>query len=441
VTWEFAPVLDAAHRAALSAGKPLVYVCPPAGWAARALFAALPHPAPSRPTLVIVADLATASDLVTALRPLTDLGPLHPATGLARTEQLLRAGQVGTLLATLPDTLALVRRSALKPETVGRLVLAWPEQLLALGLGDALDTLLADAGVAHRLVLTADETAIADLLERHARRAPVAWAARLPPAPVRHARYAIVELARRPHAVRAVLDVLGPARALLWDPTPDAAARWAGLTSSPEVALFAGNDAQAVGPAAVAIAADLPSAEVLGALGAAAAEIVVLLGAGQLAYLQRIAAPLDALRLPGASDHARDWVSALRQEVRERLDAGTPLAELLALEPLFDEYDPALVAAALLAARARPASPAADDVPAWVRVHVSAGRRERLRPGDLVGALLNAVGLAKEDVGRIEIREGFALVDVRAGEAERAARGLNGTTIRGTRIVARLDRR
>jgi len=58
-----------------------------------------------------------------------------------------------------------------------------------------------------------------------------------------------------------------------------------------------------------------------------------------------------------------------------------------------------------------------------------------------VGALLNAVGLAKEDIGRIELREGFTLVDVRAEEAERAVRGLTGTTLRGRRIAARLDRR
>jgi len=444
VTWEFAPVLDAGHRAALSAGKPLVYVCPPAGWAARPLFAALPHPATPGPTVVVVPEIATAWDLAAALGPLTDLGPIHPATGLARTEKLLRAARVGTLLATLPDALALMRRSALKLDAVGRLVLAWPEQALALGLGDALDTLLADASSAHRLVLTADETAIADLLERHARRAPVAWAARLPEAPVRQARYAVVERARRPRAVRAVLDVLNPTRAVLWDPAPDAAVRWEALVSSPDVALLDGTGAGAGAPggtpADVAIAVDLPSAEVLTALAAAASAIVVLPDAGQMDYLKRIAGPLDALRLPGAADHARDWVSALRHEVRERLEAGAPLAELLALEPLFDEHDPALVAAALLAARGRPASARADDVPVWVRVHVSAGRRERLRAGDLVGALLNAVGLAKDDVGRIEIREGFALVDVRADEAERAVRGLNGATLRGSRIVARLDR-
>ena len=174
MTWEFAPVLDAAHRAALSAGKPLEYVCPPAGWAARALFAALPRPAAAGPTIVVGPEITLARDLAAQLDPLTDLAPIHPATGLVRTETLLRAGRVGTLLATLPDTLTLVRRSVLKPEAVGRLVLAWPEQLLALGLGDALDKLLADAPTAHRLVLTADETAIGDLLDLHARRAAAA---------------------------------------------------------------------------------------------------------------------------------------------------------------------------------------------------------------------------------------------------------------------------
>ena len=238
MTWEFEPALDAGHRAALTAGKPLVYVCPPAGWAARPLFAALPRPTVAGPTVIVVPEIAAAQDLAAQLLPLTDLGLIHPATGLARTESLLRAGRVGTLLATLPDMLALVRRSAVKPEAVGRLVLAWPEQLLALGLGDALDMLLADAPTAHRLVLTADETAIGDLLERHARRAPVAWAARPPQAPVRRARYAVVERARRSHAVRAVLDVLNPARAVLWDPLPGAAARWAALTASSDVGLF-----------------------------------------------------------------------------------------------------------------------------------------------------------------------------------------------------------
>ncbi len=438
MTWEFAPLLDAGHRAALGSGKPLVYVCPPAAWAARPLFAAL-APADATPaTLVVVPETPHALDLAAALHSLAHLGPVHPITATSRAQTLLRTGQVRTLAGTVPDALDLVRRSALKPEGLARLVVGWPEQMLARGGSPALDTLLADAPAVQRVVLTADETAIADFLERHARRAPVAWAARLPAAPVAPARYAVVDRQRRVFAARAVLDVLDPARAVLWDPSPEPAARWAELTAQPGLR-WLGEEAE---PADLAIAADLPSAEALTALRAAAREVVVLLDAAQVPYLERIASPLAAVRLAGEADRSRDWLFQLRRAVRERLAQGAPLAELLALDPLFDEYDPALVAAALLAQQgAAPAPATTEEMPTWVRIHVNAGRREQLGPGDLVGALLHGVGLTKDDVGRIEMREGFALVDVRATEAERAVGGLNGTTIRGRRIAARIDRR
>jgi hypothetical protein len=437
VTWEFAPVLDAGHRAALSGGKPLVYVCPPAGWAIRPLFAAVPHAGGSAPTVIVVPETPVALDVAGALHSLPAAGLIHPVTGLARSERLLRAARIGTLIATLGDTLELVRRSALKLESVTLLALTWPEECLASGMGEALDTLLAEAQAAQRLVITSDETRIADLLERHARRAPVVWAARVPEAPLRGARFSVVERSRRPWAVRAVLDVLNPERAVLWDPQGGAATPWTDMTMSSDVELYGPGAATAD----VAIAVDLPSADALAALGAVATQVVVLLDAPQLAYLARIAAPLDAVRLPNAGDRARDWLFTQRREVSERLATGPPLAELLALAPLFEEHDPALVAAALLSGRVHDGEAAREAVATWVRVHVGAGRRERLRTGDLVGVLLNAVGLAKEDVGRIEMHDGFALVDVRATEAERAVRGLNGATIRGRRVVARLDQR
>lgn len=441
---EFTPPLDAGLRAALAARKSLVYVCPPAAWAAGSLFAAFPPAEATPATLIVVPGTSAAVELAAAFHSLADLGPLHPVTGAARTQRLLAAGRIGTLIATLPDALDLVRRSALKLEGLARVVIGWPEQMLAAGLGGGLDTLLADAPAAQRIVLTADETPLTDFLERHARRAPVGWAARLPAAPLGPARYAVIDRPRRVMAARAVLDVLDPQRTIVWDPSPGAPARWAdmlvveGVRLGPET----GDPGATGGPAGLAIAGDLPSADVFAALRGAAQEIVVLLDAAQLPYLQRLAAPLDAVRLPGAADRARDRLTHLRREVRERLAAGLPLPELLALDALFDEHDPALVAAALLArGGAAPPTGAPADVTAWVRVHVNAGRRDQLRPGDLVGALLNAVGLAKEDIGRIELREGFTLVDVRAEEAERAVRGLTGTTVRGRRISARLDRR
>lgn len=440
VTWEFAPVLDAAHRAALASAKPLIYVCPPAAWAVRPLFQAL-TPADAVPaTLAVVPELSHALDLAAALQSLAPLGPIHPITAPTRARTLLRAGGVRTLVGTLPDVLDLIRRSAFKPEALARMVIAWPELLLHQGMSQALDTLLADAPDVQRLMVTQDESAVAEFLERHARRAPVAAAARLPAAPLGPVRYAVVDHGRRSLGARLVLDLLDPQGARLWDPSPDAPQRCAALTAQPGVQLLEAEPSDA--PVDLAIALDLPSAQVLGTLRAAAREVVVLLDAIQLPYLERIASPVAALRLAGAPDQARDALSRLRRDVRERLATGTPVTELLALDPLFEEYDPALIAAALLAAHgASPEAATSEEVPAWVRIHVNAGRRDQLRPGDLVGALLHGVGLSKEQVGRIELREGFALVDVRAPEVERAVAGLNGATIRGHRIAARIDRR
>jgi hypothetical protein len=438
VTWEFAPLLDAGHRAVLGSGKPLVYVCPPAAWAARPLFAALSPAGEVPSTLVLVPELSHALDLAAALHSQTHLGPVHPVTAVARAQTLLRRGAAGTLIATPPDALDLLRRSAFKAEGLSRVALAWPEDWPGSQASAALDTLLADATQVQRIVLTADESAIGDLLERHARRAAVAWAARLPPAPAGPVRFAAVERPRRLAAARAVLDVLDPESVVLWDPGPDARVRLAELTAQPGVRwLEDGGET-----AGLCIAMDLPSAEVLAQLRGAARDVVVLLDPIQIPYLQRIAAPATALRLSGPADRAQDQLFQLRRQLRERLAGGVPTAELLALGPLFDEYDPSLVAAALLArSGAPPQAATAEEVPAWVRVHVNAGRRDQLKPGDLVGALLHGVGLTKEDVGRIELREGFALVDVRAVQAERAVAGLNGSTIRGRRLAARIDRR
>ncbi|PYP42034.1 MAG: hypothetical protein DMD42_12720, partial [Gemmatimonadetes bacterium] len=52
----------------------------------------------------------------------------------------------------------------------------------------------------------------------------------------------------------------------------------------------------------------------------------------------------------------------------------------------------------------------------------------------------HAEGFPHFDIGRIEVRETFSVVEVAALAADRAVRGLTGTTIRGRRVVARLDR-
>ncbi|MCA9721272.1 MAG: DbpA RNA binding domain-containing protein, partial [Gemmatimonadetes bacterium] len=68
------------------------------------------------------------------------------------------------------------------------------------------------------------------------------------------------------------------------------------------------------------------------------------------------------------------------------------------------------------------------------------GRRDEATVGDLVAVLVKEIGLARESIGRIELRETFALVEVPAGEADRIAERLSGLTVRRRKLVARVDR-
>ena len=443
MSWEFAPTFDAAHRAALEAGKPLVYVCPPAGWALVPLAERLAPTAGTGPDLVVLApEPADVGDVAGALDTLDALRPVHGVTGLARTARLLAAGSLRTLVLTPPDALALARQSVLRLSQVRTLVIAWPEAMRALGEDHALDAVLAETPDARRLIATTDERApdLAELLARIAHRAPAVTAARLPEvAPSLPVRWIGTDDERRAQMTRLALDVLNPAAAVVWEPLEARASRWAAITRDPAVRLL---HEVPNGPVPLIVAGDLPSADALAALTAAARDVVVLVRASQVRYLERLSAAARTLRVAAEADVALERAAAVRRHLRERLAEGHLDAELLTLGALFDEYDPTLVAAAALAASAAPpaAAPAPESA-GWARLFVTAGRRDGIRPGDLVGALVNEVGLPRNAIGRIDLRDGFTLIEIRADEVERAQRGLTGTSLRGKRVTARPERR
>jgi ATP-independent RNA helicase DbpA len=54
-------------------------------------------------------------------------------------------------------------------------------------------------------------------------------------------------------------------------------------------------------------------------------------------------------------------------------------------------------------------------------LRVSGGRKDKLRPGDILGALTGeAGGLLGDDVGKIEIHDRFAFVAIKKGVSQRA---------------------
>ena len=346
----------------------------------------------------------------------------HAVTGLARTAALLKEGRVGILAGAPSDLAALVARAALKLETIETVVLAWPE-----GYDSELDTLLAEAPDARRVVLSWNPPALAEFLERHARRADVVGNLPLDPdgkplSPVGSARYAVVSSARRAAGVRDALNALRAARPYVWSGGP--------------IAIPADAD--------VVIANALPARDEMQALaGAAAGAPVVLALAAQIPYLRSIAR-LTPLALPSSADRAQDRNADLRAQITARLTQGDVDAELAVLAPLFEDHDPAMVAGALLAMSRQPSAigqpaPAATQA-GWTRVFVTVGTKDRASAKDLVGALIKEVGLEKSQIGKIDVRESFSLVEVAPEIAEQAVRRLTGVSIRGRRVAARPDR-
>jgi ATP-dependent RNA helicase DeaD len=152
-----------------------------------------------------------------------------------------------------------------------------------------------------------------------------------------------------------------------------------------------------------------------------------------------------------------------RAMVRAAIGTEDLAAQLLVLDPLFDEHSPAEVAAAMSALlRSRAARPAAaeagaaaaagSDAPAgaapkeastgaFTRLFISVGSKDNIRPGDLVGAITGEAGIKGEQVGRVDIRETFSVVEIAGPVADKVIRALNGTTMRGRSLRVDYDRK
>jgi ATP-dependent RNA helicase DeaD len=76
----------------------------------------------------------------------------------------------------------------------------------------------------------------------------------------------------------------------------------------------------------------------------------------------------------------------------------------------------------------------------WTRLFIGLGRRARLRPGDLFGAIVNETGLARESVGNIEVAFNVSFVEVRPDAADTVIQALRNTMLRGRKVTVRRDR-
>lgn len=405
-------------HAALERGRAAMVVTPPAVEQASAVWELLA----TGLTVIVCSDRDAAATWPEASPPTRRV---HAITGLDRTTRLLKDGAIDVLAGTAEDLQILVSRSALKLDAVTTVVLAWPEGLIASDRLGTVDQLLGELRDARRIVLTWNPQALDDLVERHARRPhvvgdlPLGEDARpLPPAAA--ARYVVMPHVRLQAGIPDILDAVNRPRVALW--------RHGGEDESSD-------------PQDAILCLDLPSRVELTMIARRGEPILVLTPA-QLPYARSIAAPLTPLPLPATLDRADAATTAIRDRIAARLEAGGLEAELGMLEPLLRRYDAAEVAAALLAVRETPT--ATSQLPAtpaeWVKVFVNVGRKDRASAKDFVGALTREVGLARTDIGRVELRDAFCLLEIAPHVADQAIVGLGRTTIRGKRPAARRDR-
>ncbi|MEX0911902.1 MAG: DbpA RNA binding domain-containing protein, partial [Gemmatimonadota bacterium] len=196
-------------------------------------------------------------------------------------------------------------------------------------------------------------------------------------------------------------------------------------------------------------------------------DAAVLIEPREIAHLREIAgqagARVDAAAMPLDLAGSAAGLEAFRREIRSAIAAEDLTAQMLVLEPLFDEFTAAEIAAATAALlrrrqppatrqesatpsqdkRSEPASRKAAAGPApvtWARLYVGVGSREEIRPGDLVGTLAGEADIPGSQIGKIEILDNFSIVEVQADVAEKVIQAVNGTTIKGRSVRVDYDR-
>ena len=185
-------------------------------------------------------------------------------------------------------------------------------------------------------------------------------------------------------------------------------------------------------------------------------------------------------RIPTVADLRARRLELLRADLREMLLAGDFDRFRGVVESLADQFDPMDIAAAaarmaLDATRGDSALEEAGDLPHWEpvdqgggeergrgprkrrdqadarggggprggpssRIFVGMGRRRGLRPGDLVGAIVNEAGIAASAIGAIEIADQFSLVEIAEPQVDRVVSALSRASIKGRRVGVRRAR-
>jgi ATP-dependent RNA helicase DeaD len=445
--------------------------------------------------LVITPDTETAVAMAEVSRSLSDrtASPIVAITAAARGVRLLGSRVVPAIAATPATLVALLRSSAVKLDGVRTVIIAWADELFDAREGEALEVVLAELPKDASRIVVADRLSpeVEALVERHLRRASRQGIAGDESSPASLAiRYVNTTPAGRHAAFRRLLDDLDPPSVIVLASDTraidearaavaslgfegDASVRVEGTPIEEQAALVVFYDLPVQTEAIAKVQATEP------------AQVVALVTPRQVAALRRLTTgTVEPLDLSRAAIKARARDERVRSAIRAELQAGFPSREVMALEPLLSEFDGLEIAAAALrlmerarhdeSARRveaeRPVQRAAErptERPTeraaergddrrearprrtessrgsgeFMRVFLSIGDRDGVRPGDLVGAITGETGITSDRIGKLDIRDGHSIAEIAAADADAVIEKMNGVSLKGRRITARVDDR
>jgi ATP-dependent RNA helicase DeaD len=406
-----------------------------------------------------------------------------PITRATRAGRIFKTRPVLAVAGTAPELLELVRSSLLKVDTVRIIALAWADDILEEGpeAVAAMEGVLGELADAGRVIVTRKLTpAVESLVERYARRSRRVGPADVeaPQIPADYEmpiiKYIVVAGSGRPSALRRLLDDLDPPSAVIVARDEVAATeasrivRTLGYHEDDEsITVTRGYVGSVATHTVIFYQPPVTPAELHQISQAKPVQVVVVAAPGEVPWLRELAGGrLAPLNLHGPERRAHDREEAVRQELRAVLTRGLPTREVIALEPLLQEFDGTELAAAALyvlereraqrrqaeanqatAARPRPAADgqrsqagAGAATTGMVRLFITIGTRDGVKVGDLMGVIAGEGGIQGDRVGKIDLRESHALVEVAAGEAASVIARVNGSMIKGRRVVVRGER-
>ena len=398
--------------------------------------------------LVVVASVERAADVAAELARLGS--GVNVGVGAFAAEWTDDAWPITVVPA--PSVMDLLGESRLKLDNVDALVIEGASAIQSTGNGELLETLLANVPKdGQRIIATIELTPEIDrLVDAHVRRAlhiparpAVPEQDAEPKEPIGRVRYTIARETEKLRTLALLLRQRGEG-VRVYTRSRQRATQLATDLSMRHITadVHSYEDAVGKGPA---VAYDVPfDADALSTLiGDGGA---VLIEAKEVPHFRRIAtqARLTIVPVPPPPT-ASEQVQAFREIIRRAARDEDIESQMLVIAPLLEEFTAAEIAAAaiaLLRKRTPITERGARGAPqTFVKLFLSIGEKDAISAREIVGAITGESGIEGSQIGRVDVRDAFSIVEVESDVAERVIRSMNGTSLRGRSLRVDYDRK